>query len=258
MWYILGALALVASASCSQADVQAGASESSNAVVDTSSRISNDTQNDNTRDDESNIDNVTDNAIDFAPSSYADAVGFWAPLAHVSVLEPEYFNSLEQMSTSATVVIVGKIESGGVTRTVGDPTGQEGPVMDFWGLNIRVLQVLAGELEPNSGQETIVVETHFRTNDRVPKGAGIFFLRHKLDVPPEADLGPLPEGEEDKYRLVSSQGVFVESPRGMINPIVEAARESAEGDDDVPTDEIAEQVRGMTVGQLIAAIRSSR
>jgi hypothetical protein len=111
--------------------------------------------------------------------SYAESLSFWAPVAYgySAALEPEYFERLDDMISSATVVVVGEVLSAGVTRTLGDPRREEAPPIDFWGVELKVLSVLSGSLDPKSGTEVIIVETHFRPGDIVPRGAGIFALR---------------------------------------------------------------------------------
>jgi hypothetical protein len=198
----------------------------------------------------------------FDPESYDEVLSFWAPVAngYSAALEPEYFERLDDMITSATVVVIGEVLSAGVTRTLGDPQGEEAPPIDFWGVELKLLGVLSGDLHPKSGTEIIIVETHFRPGDIVPRGAGVFALRHKLDMSsrrdplPGAQDRPPPKGEDDKYRLVSTQGIFVDSDEGVRNPIAEAVIAGTSDDDDVARDPIAEEVRGLSVDQLIDEI----
>jgi hypothetical protein len=180
--------------------------------------------------------------------------------AATAPLEPEYFEYLDEMIISANVVVVGEISWAGVTRTVGDPEGVEAPPVSFWGIELKVLSVLSGELDPNSGKETIIVETHVTPGDLLPTGAGVFALRHKLDMRFRQDLlpssrgRPPAEGEDDKYRLVSSQGVFFDSSEGIKNPIIDALTAGEAGDDDRYRDPVAQEVRGLSVDQLIEEI----
>lgn len=204
----------------------------------------------------------------FDAGSFVSDAAFWASLANPTAFEVERYEAVEEMSSLASVVIVGRVTEVKPTRTIREP-GVEGGDVTYWGMEVEVVEVLRGQLEPASGDAVITLESFAIANDDLPTGAAIMFLRHKLDPPPGGSLtGPIPEGEEDKCRLVSSQGLFINSPEGARNPISEALHGViADGtggtvldpqhEDDEPVDPVAEQVYGMSMADLIAAIQGT-
>ena len=196
-----------------------------------------------------------------------DGAGFWGSLALHGGYEVERYDDVRTMADSATVVIIGRVGDVVTTRTLTEEGAEEAAVT-YSGLEVEVLSVLAGELDPDSGLETIVVESILAPAGQPLGEAVILFLRHKLDSRQAGSrVGPAPPGEADKYRLVNSQGLFMESTTGVRNPIVEALRAAssqvAEGlepsTEELANNElrtpIADEVRQMTIQQVVTLIR---
>ncbi len=186
---------------------------------------------------------------------------FWASQAVVAGFEGEYFDGLEVMAQSASTVVIGQILSANKQRTYGPE--EEGQIAIFQ-VEVEVLAVLGGP-NPVSTGDTLVVESPFTFPETTPSAAAILFLRLHDD----ADIiGPLDPESRGKYRLISSQGVIVDSPDGAVNPASDRAHLEIEHPDlagehdaddhehDVVVDPVAEEVRGLSIEQLVALIES--
>ena len=206
---------------------------------------------------------------DFAAEFAADAsdVGYWSSgfaIGEAALEGPGYHPlSLDGMTNAATVVILGRaIGPGPSYSSKGDPDNPE-DVTGLTSIRVEVLKVLAGELEANSGSQEIVVTAIGTPRGPTAEAPAVLFLRHNLDrshMPPYEE----PEFDDpryeaayqeqhaawlnfawDKYRLVSSHGIFVEVDGLATNP----ARPRG--------GPIADSVRELSLAEVIAEIESA-
>jgi len=149
-------------------------------------------------------------------------VRFFAAFRYPEATELEYYNSLEDAVAGATVVVLGRVRAVAVTRTVG-ATGAD--AVPYIGVTVEPVEVLRGSL-PAAHARTLTVEfmgASASTDDlraSLPDGYAIWVLRNKATLPAGVVAkGPLPTNERDYYRLVSSQGLFVQGESHVVNPL---------------------------------------
>lgn len=138
-------------------------------------------------------------------------------------LEVEYPKGLADAVPSASAVVLGTVLRVEMTRDFqGENPDDKFP---YVGIVIEP-ELLAGALEPRF-QETLTVEfmggeTLLAELKRtLPVGhQAIWFLRHKHDTTGQPGFVPVP-GEEDYFRLVSSQGLFLQGSDRVAAPLAE-------------------------------------
>lgn len=144
---------------------------------------------------------------------------FWSAAveAGAASLESEKFSTMDDMAGAANVVVLGRPIRTYPTRKVGEfePEAPDSQIK-LYGAEVKVTEVLEGSLAPDargasSGMVVIESTTPFPPAD--PSVPALLFLRHKTSGPYEL-TGPVPAGESLYYRLVESQGVFVDDLRG--------------------------------------------
>jgi len=174
--------------------------------------------------------------------------------------EAEHFASLSDAYGSATVVLLAEVTDVRPTRTV--PAGSPDAVT-YTGVVLRPVEVLRGELR---GSGPVVVEFAGPTDAAAPGGFGVWLLRNKGDVPFGAAPKPgAPANDESAYyRLVSTQGLFVQGRTHVVNPVRERATPeigapSSDPEANGPRDPVAREAESFaTVSALVAHLRSMR
>ncbi len=171
-------------------------------------------------------------------ASYSDPSD-WDFLSYSAVTQAEHYEDVATMAENSTVVV-----EAGVTRTA--PTrvvGREGedPGVQYYGLELDVERVLAGN---PWNDDKIVVETMGAPAEDAQL-QGTFFLVHKMDrmIPGVPRPAGDPQGDENYYRFISSQGVLIEADQGR--PVFATAEE---------IDLIHESVTGQTYDEVIASM----
>jgi hypothetical protein len=151
------------------------------------------------------------------------AAAFYGALGTSGASEAEHFPTLRAAASSATAVVVAEVTDVRVTRTLRDGVG-------FVGVTLRPVDVLNGELP--SG-DPVVVEILAGTDPvtdlraTLPDGFGVWLLRSKAPQGSAKPGAPAP-ADAGYYRLVSSQGLFVQGASHVVNPVRE--RPSPEAD----------------------------
>lgn len=186
-------------------------------------------------------------------------IEFWEG-AQIEGDEVEGYQSLEQMVDSSTAVIIGRVDSIGEGRVVGDPATPEDQV-EYPALNVQVVQLLAGELPVVEGKHILVETLGSGVRGRQPpKGAVVMFLRYKGELyerHPELDGSAVAEGDKQAYRWVSSDGLYMESRGKAFNPLIERATPDGDSDEifHAAPNAIAEDVEQRGIGDLVSRIK---
>lgn len=140
--------------------------------------------------------------------------------------EVEHYGSLREAYRAAGVVVVAEVTGVRVTRTVGDGSPD---ALTYVGVVLRPVEVLRGA--PRAAGDIVVEfpgdEATVRAS--LPRGYGVWLLRNKGDLPPGVTPKPgaPPRDEGAYYRLVSSQGLFVQGATHVVNPVRERATPEA-------------------------------
>jgi hypothetical protein len=149
-------------------------------------------------------------------------LAFYAEFAYPEADEAEYYGSLDEALTGATAVVLGQVTGVRVTRLVGESATDAVP---YAGITIRPVEVLRGSL-PAEQTDALTVEfvTGGTEVDRLrtmlPGGHGIWVLRQKGEIRPGVTpKAQLQQNEHGYYRLVSSQGLFVQGESHVVNPL---------------------------------------
>ena len=165
---------------------------------------------------------LADGAPDLSPEARSDA--FWASL-WVNGREAEHYRSLDDMTASADLVVVGRIAEVAEGRVFVDAgTGDAA----YYALATLVIeQHVSGDTEPAEEATSIDLELFMTTPDLLeglrathPGERSLFFLRDKyveatfLELPPE-----LRDAEAGYYRLVSTQGLLRDWDRVVEPPV---------------------------------------
>jgi hypothetical protein len=134
----------------------------------------------------------------------------------------EHYDDLDVAVKTSSVVVVATVSDVFTTRHIGDE--REGGI-DYTGVVLRPSEVLRGSL-PDEHAQKIVVEFIAVTpaedlKARLPRGDSIWLLRRKGDSPatPQVEAS---SSEGQYYRVISSQGLFIQGNNHVINPISES------------------------------------
>lgn len=192
-----------------------------------------------------------------ASDQFLRADSFWSAAVAIAELEVEHYSTLEEMTAAATAVIVGRVLNQVEGPTVRDSSEPVDAAYKFVGYEVDVLELLAGQLPV--GGETIVLSTHYAPDVESTEPT-LMFLRwrgegYSLDSDGTA-YDPVRDWDLAGYRLVSSQGLFIDSPSGAWNPVVFAAEGYTEDDPTVLQDPVARQAIEMSLSELIALVVS--
>jgi hypothetical protein len=177
---------------------------------------------------------------------------FWSAMASGGS-EVEHFSNLSEMKEAATAVVVGRIAADAETRTIitDRVTGHK---MDIPAVTVDIVNLLAGELPTLDGFDSgqIRLEGLGEFAELPDGGVALLFLRWKAEIP--SGDPAIDEGERKAYRLISGQGVYVESPTGARNPLSEAQYGFLEEDQKTPVDPIVREVGSRKLGELVRAL----
>lgn len=145
-------------------------------------------------------------------------MGLWRSLDVVAAAEAEEYLTLEDMTHNASVVVRGEVVSRYQAAILQGDVPDD--VLYVEALEVEVAEVLGGKHSAGvASGDTLTVEFLIGTDltrRPVPEAEYVLFLRAKADHP-----RPLPR-ELDAYRLVSTEGLWVEGPDGKaVNPFLE-------------------------------------
>jgi hypothetical protein len=151
-------------------------------------------------------------------------LAFFSNFAYPEGDELEVYPTLPDALTGATAVVLARVTGVRVTRTLG---GAQDPVA-FSGITIRPVEVLRGSL-PTEHRDSLTVEFigvppgFGDLQNNLPAGLSVWVLRNKGELRPGVTpKAPLPRNEDGYYRLVSSQGLFVQGESNVVNPLEHA------------------------------------
>jgi hypothetical protein len=154
------------------------------------------------------------------------AIEAWAGFARPSADEVEHYDSLNEITDGAGLVIDGTVEDVDEGRIFGLEDLGGGGAVRYVLLHVRVDDVLAGT---GAGEEDILklelgpVEMEVPVLEAYGDLVGdraIFFLRLKGEGIPELGIGPDPEERGlGFYRLVSTQGLFLNDQGAVALPM---------------------------------------
>ncbi|GFH38026.1 hypothetical protein [Streptomyces pacificus] len=168
------------------------------------------------------------------------ASAFFEPLRFgTGMREAEQYDSLEAAAEAASAVVTAEVVDIRTTRVI---KGEGSDRLYMIGVVVRPVEILDGALGETSQQQltvefigggedpTAAVE---QMKASLPEGESVWFLRSKAEEG-ERHLGELKqagrtpspdevkaiEGDKPYYRVVSSQGLFVQEGQEVTNPIV--------------------------------------
>ncbi|MDX1468227.1 MAG: hypothetical protein R3258_02695 [Acidimicrobiia bacterium] len=198
---------------------------------------------------------------------------FWSSAAgfYMGATEAERFGSLDDIARDSSVAVLARVVSPGPSRVIAGDEGTE-DVLVYESVIVEILDVMSGHMsEAHQIGDLLVLEQVGTPPEDAIGTTAVLFLRDKQDMfgfPSDAE--PRPE-EEGLYRLVSSQGVFIDRGDGVaVNPIIEMVRFMRSGEPGTFTDfvfddsisinqdtyPVAAVARQMTLTELIDLIAS--
>lgn len=173
--------------------------------------------------------------------------------------EVEFYESLSAGSVAASAVIAAEVVDVRETRVItGEIATDQVPM---YGVALRPVEVLAGSLRGEYSEELTVEFVGDQANlaqkiddmkATMPQGQSVWFLRYKgegvnpVDRPLSANEQETLEGDEQYYRLTSSQGLFIQGKEHVIDPVAAADPESM----------AAEAESYDTMSQLVRSLRN--
>ena len=163
------------------------------------------------------------------------------------------------MADSATAVIFGRV----VNRVTGPTVISEDEPIDgeytLGGYEVEVVELIAGGLPV--GDETILFSTYLSA-EATSDTPALMFLRWKGEAYQRGLGETTPEvirtWDESGYRLVSSQGLFIDSPAGAWNPILMAYEGYLENDPTQPFDPVARQAQQLSIDEIVELVLAAR
>lgn len=198
------------------------------------------------------------------------AADFFGRFSYASALEIENYTSLGEMSVAATAVVVARVDEVVATRTI---LGDGGDRLGMIGLSLRPL-VVKGALQPTFA-DRLVVEfvggsgpvqaTVADLRRTLSRASAVWFLRAKAERidrrlaeiralgrrPSPAELA-LIEADRRLFRLVSSQGFFIQGQGRIENPMT--SQDATEPESRLRR--VAEEIP--TLSALVAAVKEAR
>ena len=163
----------------------------------------------------------------------ADAESFFSKVAYGDAVDEAHkYGTLQDAANASDAVIVANVVGVRITRTLGDNEQEQA---SYVGVDVKPTEVLSGSLPPFA-QGSLTVEflgspqALAAMNKALPSDQVVLFLHQKgtgvLKVKPGA-----PTLDESQYfRLVSSQGLFVQTLNGVFNPVISRAAADTAGD----------------------------
>ncbi|MGH3486744.1 MAG: hypothetical protein ACRDP8_02320 [Actinopolymorphaceae bacterium] len=157
-------------------------------------------------------------------------VSFFEPAGYgESALEPEHYETVKDAAQHASAVVIAEVAD----VRQGETTIGETPndIVSRVAIDIRIVEVIKGELEDDS-PDTLTLQ-RLASGDSVeesiaymkahlPEGMSVWFLRNHSDYYEQMKGEPLQTTPEHAYRLLSSQGLFVQGQNSVANPLVGA------------------------------------
>jgi hypothetical protein len=173
--------------------------------------------------------------------------------------EAEHYTSLRDAYRAAGVVLVAQVTEVRPTRTLS--SGRD--ALTYTGVVLRPVEVLRGALRDPAAEVVVELAPGAGPSVTLPGGYGVWLLRNKGDLPPGVQPKPGAPANDERayYRLVSSQGLFVQGETHVVNPVreratPEAGAPSADPEANGPRDPVAREAEAFpTLSALVAHLR---
>jgi hypothetical protein len=198
------------------------------------------------------------------------ALAFFEPLRFgTGMREVEQYDSLDAAAEAASAVVMAEVVDVRMTRVI---EGEGGDRLYMIGVIVRPVEILDGALGEASQQQLTVEFTGGgedpaaaveQMKSQLPERESVWFLRSKAEEgerlleelkqagrTPSADWVRAVKGDRPYYRVVSSQGLFVQDEQDVINPIV--------GEDGTSDTMVAEGEKYDEVSHLADHVREAR
>jgi hypothetical protein len=174
-----------------------------------------------------------------------------------SAMEADLHVSIADATRDSTAVVIAEISGPGPSRTV---TGEvPSDVISLTGYRLKIHEVLAGKLPAKHTQELIIEFMGGADPTKYPRGKAIWFLHRKgtptrhLKNPP-----PVDPAERDLYRILSSQGLFIQGQDGVIAPLAEKHEPTeAQAKEGAPADAAADGEQSPKLSDLATKIKKA-
>ena len=149
--------------------------------------------------------------------------------------EVEQYSSLSEAVDAASAVVLATPTVVSLTRSIRD---ENDPGVTFLGVQLEISRLLAGSL-PADRSKTLMLEMMGsadeleRLNESSTDAAPAIWLLHRKGDSAPGITGDPDSSERDFYRIISSQGVFVDGPNGVLNPVRDASDALADDADEL-------------------------
>jgi hypothetical protein len=142
-----------------------------------------------------------------------------------SALETEHYDTVREATQHASVVIIAEVidvRPGSTTQEIPDD------MVRRIAIDIHPVEVIKGELEDNT-PSTVTLELMVGSSvdesiaylkAHLPEGLSVWFLRHRSAYSEQMKGKALETSPERAFRLISSQGLFVQGRKAVTNPLV--------------------------------------
>lgn len=173
-----------------------------------------------------------------------------------SALEAEGYHTLAGAAKSASAVIVAEVVGVRHTGTIVEKDVSPEGHIHALGIDLRPVEVIVGNLPEQyhdrltverggfSGEPSEMVE---RMQAALPDGLSVWFLRTQAEYTEQMKGRPPTEEEKEgpDYRLVCSQGLFVQGAQHVVNPIEEDNFGMVEGEAYEKLGQLVQTLRGV-------------
>ena len=158
-------------------------------------------------------------------SSDANVKPFFAEIAYAPGMDERvHFQDLIGAARASSVVLLGRVTSVATSRSAGDSAIE---AITYTNVVVRPTRVLRGTL-PTEFANAVNVEfigspgAADAIREVIPQGDGLWFLHRKGEGFPKTSTKSLRLAADESryYRLVSSQGLFFQGDRSVINPVL--------------------------------------
>jgi hypothetical protein len=135
-------------------------------------------------------------------------------------IEADLQGTIKEAVQDSTAVVIAEVAGPGPARSF---TGEvPSDVVQMTGYHLRIVEMLAGKLPAEHAKELVVEFLGEGPITNLPTGKAVWFLHRKgdptrhLKSPP-----PVPAEERNFYRVISSQGLFLQGKESVIAPMSE-------------------------------------
>ncbi|GAB3279434.1 hypothetical protein GCM10027589_06020 [Actinocorallia lasiicapitis] len=198
------------------------------------------------------------------PSSAADDLDVPRPAAieffsryrvGSAVEEADLHTTITNAVKDSTAVVIAEIAGPGPSRSITGEVASD--VIPLSSYRLTIVEVLHGEL-PTPHQKELIIEFMGKGRGPYPQGKAIWFLHRKGTATRHLKNPPPPDpAERDRYRVLSSQGLFLQGPDSVIAPLAEQPQADAENQakSSTPADAAAEGETSPKLSDLAAKIK---